>query len=77
MESKNDIKKMWSTLNSVIKSKSSNAYPEEFVQGGKILSSKIEIANEFNSFFVNVGPNLANNIRISSNLHVYDFMKDK
>ena len=32
MESKSDIKRMWSTLNSVIKSKSINAYPEEFEQ---------------------------------------------
>ena len=37
----------------------------------------MEIANEFNSFFANVGPNLGNNIRTPSNSHVYDFMKDE
>ena len=39
-----------STLNSVIKSKSVNAYPEEFEKEDKILSKKINIANEFNEF---------------------------
>ena len=62
IESKSDIKRMWSTLNSVIKSKSVKAYPEEFEQEGKLLSNKTDIANEFNKFFVNVGPDLANKI---------------
>ena len=77
IESKSDIKRMWSTLNSVIKSKSVIAYPEEFEQEGKLLSNKTDIASEFNKFFVNVGPDLANKIIAPPNMHVYDFMKGK
>ena len=77
IQSKSDIKRMWSTLNSVIKSKSMNAYPEEFEQEGKLLSNKTDIANEFNKFFVNVRPDLANKIIAPPNMHVYDFMKGK
>ena len=40
---------------------------------------QVKLKLQMNSivFFLNVGPNLANNIRTLSNSHVYDFMKDK
>ena len=43
----------------------------------KYCQVKLKLQMNLAVFFVNVGPNLANNIRTSSNIHVYDFMKDK
>ena len=43
----------------------------------KYCQVKLKLQMNLTVFFVNVGPNLANNIRTPSNLHVYDSMKDK
>ena len=60
---KNDIKGTWKILNSVIKkSNCNNMYPEEFVNNNQVINGDENIANGFNDFFVNIGPNLANNI---------------
>jgi len=61
---KNNIKGTWNILNSVIRrKKTSTAFPKEFIDNGKIIKNMDEIvAGFFNGFFVNVGPNLANEI---------------
>ena len=57
---KNDIRSMWSVINKVIKkSKSVSNYPDSFCHNENIVTDKNEIADKFNDFFVNVGPNLA------------------
>ena len=44
----------------------------------QLLNNKNNIANGFNNFFVNVGPNLAKKIiEPPGNLHVNDFMQNK
>ena len=53
----------WKILNSIIKKGHvSNNYPNHFIKDKVSINKTNEIANEFNNFFVNVGPTLANNI---------------
>ena len=44
----------------------------------KIISKKEDIANEFNNFFTNVGPNLANNIPLipKNDTTIYDYLEE-
>lgn len=59
---KNNIRDMWKTLNNIIGGGNSPCYPEFFVEDGKIISDKEEIVDHCNSFFVNIGPELARKI---------------
>ena len=53
-------------------------YPDQFQRNGKILTNKLDIANGFNESFVNVGPSLANKIKLPSNKsHIFDYMKSR
>ena len=50
-------------LNGLIKNRSKNYFPAYFVNNDNSISENPEeIANEFNDFFVNVGPHLAREI---------------
>lgn len=62
-ENKNNIKGTWNILNSVMGNKCRTTdLPNYFIKDNKVIKNMNEVANEFNSFFVNVGPNLANDI---------------
>ena len=77
---KNDIKGTWKILNSIIKkgNLTTSNYPEVFINDGKyVKSSKQDIANGFNDFFVNVGPKLAKNIAKHENVNIYNYLKDR
>ena len=53
-------------------------YPDQFQRSGKILTNKLDIANGFNKFFVNVGPSLASKIKSpSSKSHIFDYVKSR
>ena len=55
-----DCKKTWETINDHLgRKKSFSNIPDTFVSNGKILSGAVEIAEGFNDFFVNIGPNLS------------------
>ena len=60
---RNNIKETWKILNGLIKKSTRNAeYPNFFKKEENIIDNEMEIANEFNTFFVNVGPKLAGEI---------------
>lgn len=60
---KNNIKGTWNILNSIIRrKKTSTGFPNEFIDNGKIIKNMDEVVAGFNGFFVNVGPNLADEI---------------
>jgi hypothetical protein len=63
-EKRNNVKETWKILNSVIKRNgSASVSQEKFLNNeNKIISDKKDIVNEFNEFFVNVGPDLAKKI---------------
>ena len=64
----NNVKATWKILNNIITKKNSvNLFPDKFYENGVEITNKIDIANGFNKFFVNVGPTLAKNISDPSN----------
>ena len=62
-EHSKDMKKTWEIINTLIKKgKKTHSIPGLFQDSNKDYSTFSEIAEGFNSFFVNVGPRLANEI---------------
>ena len=58
-----DCKKTWQTINELLsRRKCYKDLPDSFVSNGKILSGSAEIAEGFNDFFINIGPNLSKRI---------------
>ncbi len=75
---KNDIRKTWSTINNILhKNKKNKKFPEYFKGNDENITNKLEIANKFNMFFTNIGPDLANEIKVNSNLQFHNFLKNK
>ena len=73
---KTDIKKTWSTINDIInKSKKSTDYPKEFLINDKSVTDIKSIVNEFNKFFVEIGPNLSQNIEVPNDKSFTDYLK--
>ena len=49
---KNDLKKMWGTINEALnKGKHKTDFPSSFTMNGRELTDSLETANEFNIFF--------------------------
>lgn len=62
-EYKGNLKLTWKLINEIINKKKSKAeIPDSFKENEEIISQPKEIANKFNEYFVNVGPNLADKI---------------
>lgn len=59
---KNNIKGTWNILNSIIRNKTKSNYIDHIIDNNKIIKDRNEVAEGFNNFFVNVGPNLAREI---------------
>ena len=69
----NKSKETWAVLNEMLsRTKKSKTVDEILVNGTKITNYE-DIANHFNNFYVNVGPELANNIPVSNKSHL-DYM---
>jgi len=62
-EATSNIKQTWSLINEVInRNKSNSAGPNKIQIGTKTTENKDEICNEFNDFFINIGPTLESKI---------------
>ena len=71
-DGKGNIKDTWKILNAAMnKKKSSTEFPTHFELNGTNIVNKQIIADEFNNFFVNVGPNLAMNVPVVKTLHLF------
>lgn len=69
-----DIKNTWSTINEILsKTKKKKQFPEYFLHDNIKIHDKLQIANQFNLFFTNIGPELANKIKSKTNFK--SFMK--
>jgi len=67
-ENKNSIKDTWQNINKLLhRTKNKNDFPEYFIDNNANITSKPDIANSFNNFFVNIGPELAKNIKSDMN----------
>ena len=76
LEKRGNIKETWAILNTVLgKQRKSVNYPTHLMQRDIHITSKENMANEFNTFFTNVGPNLANDItEPDENISIYDYL---
>lgn len=64
---KNNIKGIWNILNSIIRNDSGHTNYPQYFNDNNIKNYNIDdVVNSFNNFFVNVGPNLAANIPVST-----------
>ena len=60
---KTDLKKSWGILNEALnRNKEKIDLPSEFIYKNKTITDAIEIANSFNEYFANIGPNLSKKI---------------
>lgn len=60
---RSDSQGTWKILNGIIKKgKAKVDYPNHFIKDNKTIKEPLEMVNEFNNFFVNVGPSLAKQI---------------
>ena len=67
LENKNDIKSTWKIINKIIQNNTLNntkSTPTYFINDNDMtITNPKDIADEFNSYFVNTGPNLAKSIK--------------
>ena len=75
---KANVKETWKILNEVTnKRKNKPTCPGYFIKNNKRISKKEDIANGFNNFFTNVGPNLTKNIPLPKNdTTIYDYLEE-
>ena len=72
---KNDSKNTWNTIKDIInKTKSKGDYPEYFIKDETKITDDNDIANEFNNFFVNIGPKLAAEIDKPHDVDFKDYL---
>ena len=71
----NDMKNTWKLLNDAMNRKiKENNFVSHFKCNDNEIYDKQEIANGFNDFFINIGPDLANNIVCQENNDVLQYM---
>ena len=72
---KNDVKNTWLTIKSLISSsKDKNKMPDYFNVNNRIITDSREIAEEFNKFFINIGPQLATQIPQDNNITFQSYL---
>ena len=75
-ENSDNLKKSWRILKEIINKKKTASIKSRFKINGKITSDKNAISNGFNSFFVNIGPELAKKIPQADKIPV-DFLQNR
>ena len=62
-DAKNSVKQTWANINCLLnQSKDKSNFPDSFIQNNIEITNDRDIADSFNKYFVNVGPNLAKTI---------------
>ena len=75
---KDDIRNTWKTINDILhKTKKRKIFPDVFNDGEDKITDKKEIANKFNTFFINIGPNLPNIINYQRNESFSGFLNNQ
>ena len=73
-----NIKQTWTTINELLnKCINKKEFPSYFIINGDKIDNKEDIANNFNSFFQNIGPTLSANIPQHKNITIKTFLKEK
>ncbi len=74
----NDIKNTWKVINSILdRSKKKKNFPQLFKDDEKIITDKLDIANRFNSFYADIGPQLAQKILAPPNKSFKNYLTVK
>ena len=68
---KHDIKQTWTIINDTLQHKKKNSLPSVFSHKGKVLKESNKIANDFNQYFIDIGPSLANQINANHKFQEY------
>ena len=58
----NDVKKTWTLIKETLQQKKKQELPTEFIWNYRIMTDLDEIANKFNTYFINVGQSLSEQI---------------
>ena len=75
-QSKNNMKQTWNTINNILgRGKKQSAYNKFKDENGNVFINPEDISNQFNDFFVNVGPKLASNIQ-STGKSYFEYLKN-
>ena len=73
-----NVKQTWTTINELLnKCNNEKDFPSYFIINGDKSDNKEDIANNFNSFFQNIGPTLSANIPQYKDKTVKTFLKEK
>ena len=70
-ESQKEPKLYWNTIKEIIGRANSYPYPDYFIVNDHPMNDSKVIANQFNEFFINVGPQLENKMADSSITHTH------
>ena len=71
-----DIKNTWKTINEILcKDKTKKTLPKYFKEAESIIVDEVDIANKFNTFFTEIGINLASNIKYQGNFDHSHYLK--
>jgi hypothetical protein len=72
---KSNIKATWNNINLVLnRCNRKSDFPEYFLINGNYISDAVQIANHFNQYFTNIGPELANKINIPEGKSYLDYL---
>ena len=68
---RSNIKRTWSTINDIsCKTKCSHQGIKSIISNGRMINNTAKVVNEFNEFFINIGPNLICNVsKVSHETH--------
>ena len=73
-----NTKETWSTINQLLnKCKNKKEFPNYFTIDNAEIRNGTDIANNFNTFFANIGPDLSEKISVQSDKNVNTFLKKK
>ena len=77
-EYKTNMKKTWLKINDILNgNKNKTSFPDVFTVNGKQVTDKATIANHFNNFFTNTGPEPANKIHNPINVSFTKYLTVK
>ena len=73
---KNDLKGTWGIINDMLgRNSSGKSLPEIFMIDNTKVDNKVDIANAFNEYFMNIGEKLAGNIHYTGSLSFENYLK--
>ena len=72
------MRKTWSTINDILSRQTNNkSIPDHFIDGNEIITDKQTIAKHLNSYFINMGPNMAFNKTNTNDSDFSHYIKEK